>query len=279
MILSQHNAEEFSDQAILEIAYSPYVPPSGFLTENTSTTVIYVVEAESSANASSTEAMMTRNCTDNFSTALTWINKYNFSSLTSNETEKYFEYTSFSRDYTFRVHKCQYYDPGAFAEFTGSLGTFNKRPLTNETVAEGIQYIWSVNFIMGSGGLIQILKTEMSENVTAFSCKVMYLENYRAGDWNLRDMIIIRESIATLEKSSGMVVARSTVVKTVQGREWGQPSVDGNVPELFSRLFLDIFGSLSMILVIASILSAFFVLGAACAKGTRVYVTWRNPRN
>ncbi len=205
-----------SNDSLLSVAYSNYRNPSDFYSENLSDTSLYYI------NTVSVDSLYRREwielSTNSLLKAQQWL-RASFPADTpyfcQRETYRYFEFCT-QRKIKARVHKSQYLTRDNFDLLSNSdtLGVFRFSNFCGSDVKELIDYLWYVRTYNVAGSKILTSFFEETNShflVHHFHVKLSY------GDWGLHDQIKLTHFEYQINKKSGVIYRRSTLLKTLNG--------------------------------------------------------------
>ena len=219
----QSNQSEFSDDEMLDAAYSTYKIPEDFYYEDIGDTSLYYINTVSIDSLDKEKWIELS--TNSLETALHWCEKSSpdGSAFTPGiDSEKFIE---FVRTYDptgnqlikFRAHKESYFTRGNYDFFNQSdtIGVFNKQNFNGPDAKELIDYLWYTHGY--NNGSSKILSSFFEENQV--NTVVYHYELYIVyGDWGIHDQISLVKRIFVLERGTGIVKMSEIVIRTIEGK-------------------------------------------------------------
>lgn len=217
----------FTDQELLELAYSSYKFPDDFYQEELNGGSIYYVNTVSVLPVNEREHIWIELCTEDRDQAFAWSESSSRNSayyrelVSESESEKYYE---FRRVYTerptdillSRAHKCSYIDRSSVDRFLHSdtLGIFRQRPITRATVKELAEYLHFTDTYNISN--YKILSSNTVEGGATVRQEIYQL-NILFGDWGMCDDISLSKVIYTVDKQTGLIVISRENIRGIRG--------------------------------------------------------------
>lgn len=218
---------EFTDDELLEAAYSDYLYPEDFYHEVLNGRSIYYENTISITPIEEREHIWIELCTESYEEAYAWSeasarnSAYYRELVSQRETEKYFEFTRVRPEHLTdvilsRVHKRSYIDRTMYDRFLSgdTLGIFNKRPLSVRNVEEMLEYLWFTREAAGQKVLSSFAeRAGNGVKHTIYAIRIVY------GDWGIRDRITLYRYEYAVDGQSGVLVLSSKVmIRELQGR-------------------------------------------------------------
>lgn len=213
---------DFSNEDLINAAYSSYKTPSGFYTENLGDTSLYYVNTisiDSAVTGSSIELSTT-----NSDIALNWskVSTYeNSQFILGLESEKYFEFIRIANPVDnllikFRTHREDYFSRSGFnfLDPTDSIGTFTKASFSTEDAKELIDYLWFTdNYKKGYSKILSSFAEKTNSTIKVFHFELFIM----SGDFNIKDEVALQKSIYEIQLDNGQVIHKAQLVRTIIG--------------------------------------------------------------
>jgi hypothetical protein len=217
-----------TDTELWGAAYSSPKYPSDFYVEDRQGGSIYYENSLSVKPLHEREASSIPLCTEDPAQASAWseasaINYAHYRDSTDwRETEKYYEikrvYAERPTDIVLsRVHKCSYLDRSCYDSYQhgDTLGVFNHRPVTPESVKELLEYLWFTS-TYNHGGLN--VAHSSGRNVGEKIQHDIYAVEVVFGDYGVYDRISLIQYEYLVDTNSGTIwLSSETTLRAMDG--------------------------------------------------------------
>lgn len=219
----------FTDQQLIAAVYSSYEGPPGFYAEPATTIAPYYVNTASIAPPCCREPVWRELATDDPAQARAWADSSVAYSnhvapldTTAFVTEKYIEFrpgpvVSPNQGVAMRAHRLAYLDRWARDRLhPDSLeGRLNARPIDAAAARKVAEYLWYVDHrqIHGEKALSSFGRDEGNVLV-----HVVFQTRLVMGDYDMRDVISLIRSEYRVSRTTGDIVRRELLVRTVPGK-------------------------------------------------------------
>jgi hypothetical protein len=213
---------EFTDNELLNAAYSSFKIPQDFYYENLPDTSLYYVNTVSIDSLEKEKWIELS--TNSAEIALQWCERSSPESsvfMPGIANEKFIEFIrtydpSANHIIKFRTHKESYFTRGNydFLYRSDTIGIFKKQNFNGPDVKELIDYLWYTHEYNGSLKVLSSYYEENQLNITVFHYE-LYIEY---GDWDIDDHISLLKKTYILERETGIVRISEVVIRTIEGK-------------------------------------------------------------
>jgi len=214
----------FTDEQLLQVAYSDYDVPPGFYQEDSGMTSAYYANTLSIANRlHQPDPPWTELATEDVETARIWVQ----ATIDNSDgvyapasppvvTERYIEFPyTYERAHSLRirVHRASYLTGAPFGSTSpdGPLGVFHGRQLRSDAVRGLAEYLW---WTRGWGGKVlaeYVAQTPTEWRVTMFVVQLHY------SSFGMTDTISLDRVVYHVDKLGGAVRRESSAIRHLRG--------------------------------------------------------------
>ena len=222
----EQTQEAFSDDEILDAAYSNYFYPADFYIEDLYGAGLQYENSQSIETEFDSQTKIEL-CANNIDDAKAWslasISENHADRYLSNqsETEKYFQFeyrvAEVESDILLsRVHKCSYIDRSVYNKImdtnSSTIGTFNLSPYSLENIKELVEYLWFIDNVNK-----KVLSSYVHEYEQEYVHHI-YEINIKIGKIGEQDEIDLNKVVYKIKKDTGDIEFNLSQIKTVTGR-------------------------------------------------------------
>ncbi len=216
---------EFTDDELLNAAYTDYKYPIGFNVENLGDTTIYYVNTVSIDSLNKEKWIELS--TNSYSEAYYWCEKTSpVGSIFKRgvQSEKFIEYIrtynpSANTLQKLRAHKKTYFsrDNIDLMGTSDTIGVFEKDNFTMLDAKELIDYLWFVkNYYNSSSKMLSSFGVDNQDKIEIYHYEILIVY----GDFDLSDRITLLEKVYGFEKESGLIIVSETTIRSINGEPY-----------------------------------------------------------